>query len=357
VGFGVSAAISPRTSMAANGEDSGDRTGRHRSEVGTELDDGWSGAEESRAVDGLAPGRPGLVTAERDSDDLRPPDQSRTGPRRGERGAIEETPVAVLPTASRQDPPNASAALGPTATPDWVGWSGASALADPEETEDNQATSFPEDPAGAMGWRNGEPSLRRVHPRSRPGDVGVQTPHLAKATLRSTSTSTSAPPEPADAQPSPPFAHACTPAFLDGEPSRGGAAGAIWPATVTLTSAPGDSPTRRWLSPTIDGLGPSAPWLSLGSRTFLPRISLLIEGGHGPAGTNLTAYITASFALDRGPLVTSARTTFARIAARHEQAAARQTAAFVRLLGQIAAARCVSAAEQAALVGLWRDAQ
>jgi hypothetical protein len=246
-----------------------------------------------------------------------------------------------------------------------VGWSGDSALADPEETEDDQATSFQEEPAGAMGWRNGEPSLRRVHPRSRPSDVGVQTPHLTKAPFESTSTSTStstsasasAPLDAADAQPSPPFAHACTPAFLDEGPSRGGAAGAGWPATVTLNSAPGDSPPRRWLSPATDGLGPSTPWLSLGSRTFLPRISLLIEGGHGPAGTNLTAYITASFALDRGPLVTSGRTTFARIAARHEQAAARQTAAFVRLLGQMAAARCVSAAEQAALVGLWRDAQ
>jgi hypothetical protein len=262
---------------------------------------------------------------------------------------------------SSQDPANESTALGTTATPDWVGWSGTSALADPEETDDNQATSFPEDSAGAIGWPNGEPFLRRVHPRSRPGDVGVQTPHLAEASLESTSTSTStsAPPDAADAQPSPLLAHGCAPAFLNGGPSRGGAAGAdvSLPATVTLTSATADSPPRRWLSPAIDGLGPSTPWLSLGSRTLLPRISVLIEGGHGPAGANLTAYITASFTLDRGPLVTSARTTFARIAARHEQAAARQTAAFVRLLGQIAAARCVSAAEQAALVGLWRDAQ
>jgi hypothetical protein len=89
----------------------------------------------------------------------------------------------------------------------------------------------------------------------------------------------------------------------------------------------------------------------------LPRISVLLEAGYGPGGTNLTGYITASFTLDRGPLVTSARTTFARIAARHERAAAKQTAALVRLLGQIAAARCVSAAEREALVGMWRSAQ
>jgi hypothetical protein len=342
VGFGVSAAISPRTSIADNGDDDGGgRTARHKSEVGAELDDGWSGAEESRAVEGLAAARPGRLRADRDGDDLQPHERSRAGAWRGERGGIEETPAAV--------------------TPAWVGWSGASALADPEETERDETTSFPQETAGAMGWRNGAPSRRPTHPRSRTSDVRVQTPHAVEAPLESssTSTSTAAPPDAGDAQPSPPFAQACTPAVLDGGPSRGGAdgAGAIGPAAATLDSAPGDSPTRRWLSPAMDGLGPSAPWLSLGSRTFLPRISLLIEGGRGPAGTNMTAYITASFALDRGPLVTSARTTFARIAARHEQAAARQTAAFVRLLGQIAASRCVSAAEQAALVRSWRDAQ
>lgn len=365
VGLGVSAAISPRTAMADNGDDSGGRTAAGRDEVGTESDDGGSRAEAPHPVDGLAPLRPAL-------------DPSPTGARPRSRLAVGETRTALFPAAFGQDPANESSALGQAAAPAWVGWSGASALADPEETGDDQASSFTKESVGEVGelsgvsgveWINGGPSLRRIHPRSRTGDFRVPPPNLAEAPPKPTSTSSSssssssevvsAATDSAGAQPSPPPAHGCAPPFLDGAPSRGGAAGmsAIWPANVTLTATPGDRPPRGWLSPAIDGLGPSAPWVSLGSRTLLPRISLLLEAGHGPAGTNLTAYITASFTLDRGPLVTGARTTFARIAARHEQAAAKQTAAFARLLGQIAAARCVSAAEQEALVDLWRDAQ
>jgi hypothetical protein len=349
VGLGLSAAISPRTSIADTGDDRGDRAAGGKREIGTEIDDGWSGGEGSHP--GLAPARPGLVGADRDGDGRRSLDPSGSGAWRRERGAVEETRAAALPSASDRDPANESFALGPVGAPAWVGWSGASALVDPEETGDDQATSFPDESVGVVGWPDREAPLRRMHPRSRAGDVRVQTPHVAAARP-------DAAPDAAPGQPSPPAADGCAPAFLDRVPGRGDATGAsvILPATLTPTATPGDSPPRRWLSRAIGGLGPSAPSVSLGSRTLLPRISFLVEAGHGPAGTNLAAYITASFTLDRGPLVTSAGTTFARIAARHEQAAAKQTAAFVRLLGQIAAARCVSAAEQEALVGSWRDA-
>ena len=94
------------------------------------------------------------------------------------------------------------------------------------------------------------------------------------------------------------------------------------------------------------------PWLSLGTGTLLPRISLVLAASRGPSGAHVLGYVTATFTLDRAPWVTGARTTFARTIARHHLSDAAYDEAFARQMAD----PCLSPAERRALARLWRQA-
>jgi hypothetical protein len=94
----------------------------------------------------------------------------------------------------------------------------------------------------------------------------------------------------------------------------------------------------------------SPAWLGLGLRTALPRLSAVLAAERGSTGTNLLGYVTATFTLDRQPLVDRARATLRRMAARHLVETASRAAALARLIG----GACVSPAERQALLHVWK---
>lgn len=217
-------------------------------------------------------------------------------------------------------------------------WSGASALSDPEATGDVREPSFGDEPTSRSRLRqhraeSGLPSWGSGSQGGRPDQ------EASSFGARSNEPSNSAQPglHPAEATPTDSRAPGCAPESTN---SRAAA------DSSTNLGSTGPALEGPIAGEERDVPGMRAPWLSAGARSLLPRLSLVFAATHGPAGTGLLGYVTATFTVDRTPLTTSSRTTLARMVARQRLAAALPTAALERLVNE----GCVAPAERQALL-------